>query len=526
MSAFRPILSVLALIGLAVQGFAQNQAPVLTDFTANINWNTSTLTLEYNVSDAENDPLEVLVSFSKDGGKTYQIDNLVGCVGDMNYPVTPGLQKKITCATDMLIGVAPNFRVRLVANDLQPLDIQGLVNQVDSNRLRADLQFVQGIRHRNTGLAKLTAVRDSMQHLLEAKALYTQDLTFAYAGGYTAHNIVGQAVGLTAADTVVIVDAHYDGVSNGPGADDNGSGVVGVWEIARILGGLPSKKTVRYIGFDLEEAGLLGSINYVVNHLPTTEKIKGVYNFEMIGFYSEKNNSQTLPAGFNQLFPAAYNAVAAQQFKGNFITNVGNVASKALTDQFVAAAAQYVPDLRVITVNVPGTGSIAQDLRRSDHAPFWDGGHQAVMLTDGANFRNPNYHQAGDTLGALNFTFMSNVVKATLAAIAESAELLHGDQAFANFDGLVSVKQPLDCNFMAYTVPSDRSHIYIRIDQCANDPLNYTLFDAKGSQVATGNLESLAGTLQSVAITPLQAGFYLLRLSNAAGAKTVKLHIE
>jgi hypothetical protein len=148
------------------------------------------------------------------------------------------------------------------------------------------------------------------------------------------------------------------------------------------------------------------------------------------------------------------------------------------------------------------------------------------MLTDGANFRNPNYHQASDTLGALNYTFMSNVVKATLAAIAESAELLHGDQAFANFDGLVSVKQPLDCNFMAYTVPSDRSHIYIRIDQCANDPLNYTLFDAKGSQVATGNLESLTGTLQSVATTPLQAGFYLLRLSNAAGAKTIKLHIE
>jgi hypothetical protein len=526
MFSFRTILSVIAFVGLSFQVLAQNQAPVLTDFTANINWNTSTLTLEYNVSDAENDPLEVLVSFSKDGGKTYQIDNLVGCVGDLAYPVTPGDQKKITCATEMLIGVAPDFRVRLVANDLQPLDIQALVNQVDSNRLRADLQFVQGIRHRSTGLAKLTAVRDSMQHLLEAQALFTQDLTFPYAGGYTAHNMVGNAVGLTAPDTIVIVDAHYDGVSNGPGADDNGSGVVGVWEIARILGGLPSKKTVRYIGFDLEEAGLLGSINYVVNHLPATEKIKGVYNFEMIGFYSEKNNSQTLPAGFNQLFPAAYNAVAAQQFKGNFITNVGNVASKALTDQFVAAAAQYVPDLRVITVNVPGTGSIAQDLRRSDHAPFWDGGHQAVMLTDGANFRNPNYHQAGDTLGALNYTFMSNVVKATLAAIAESAELLHGDQAFANFDGLVSVKQPLDCNFMAYTIPSDRSHIYIRIDQCANDPLNYTLFDAKGSQVATGNLESLTGTLQSVATTPLQAGFYLLRLSNTAGAKTIKLHIE
>ena len=80
-----------------------------------------------------------------------------------------------------------------------------------------------------------------------------------------------------------------------------------------------------------------------------------------------------------------------------------------------------MPALRALKGDVPGTGTIAPDLRRSDHAPFWDANKKALMLTDGADFRNYNYHTAGDSAGTLNFTFMTNVVKATLATLAELA---------------------------------------------------------------------------------------------------------
>jgi hypothetical protein len=523
---FRVYLALSLLLALDFTAQGQNQAPNISNFTANINWNSSVLTLDYSVSDPENDPLEVLVYFSKDGGKTYDLGGLVGCSGDIDYPVIPGAGKKITCATNQLINVAPEFRVRLVADDLQSVDIQALVNQVDSNRLRSDLKFVQGIRHRTAGLAHLNAVRDSMQHLLQDAEYFTDDQTFAYTGGYTAHNLVGNAVGVAKPDSIVIVDAHYDSVSNGPGADDNGSGVVGVWEIARLLSAYPSRKTMRFIGFDLEEAGVLGSISYVTNKIPATEKIKGVFNFEMIGYYSQKNNSQTLPTGFNLLFPDAYNAVAAQQFKGNFITNVGNVDGKPLTDIFAGAAAQYVPDLRVITVNVPGTGSIAQDLRRSDHAPFWDGGYQALMLTDGANFRNANYHKPGDTLGALNFTFMSNVVKATLAAVAQASELLHGDQAFADFAGTVSTQAPLNCALQAFVIPGDREHIQLKVQDCAVSSLQYSVLDAKGAQLCQGNLRVTANELQVITTPSLKPGLYFLQLRQQNGVNIVKLAVE
>jgi hypothetical protein len=72
----------------------------------------------------------------------------------------------------------------------------------------------------------------------------------------------------------VIVSAHYDhlGVQSGklyPGADDNASGVAMMLEVARVLAGAdqPPRRSLMFIGFDLEEKGLFGS-RYFVAHPP------------------------------------------------------------------------------------------------------------------------------------------------------------------------------------------------------------------------------------------------------------------
>jgi len=57
------------------------------------------------------------------------------------------------------------------------------------------------------------------------------------------------------------------------------------------------------------------------------------------------------------------------------------------------------------------------------------------MLTDTANFRNPNYHSRNDTLGSLDFDFMANVVKATVATAAKLADIRHsGVGVVSTFD--------------------------------------------------------------------------------------------
>ena len=87
------------------------------------------------------------------------------------------------------------------------------------------------------------------------------------------------------------------------------------------------------------------------------------------------------------------------------------------------AAKERVPDLKTATLMVPGNGELFPDTRRSDHAAFWHYGYPAVMLTDTANFRNPNYHASTDTIETLDLGFMQKVAETIAAAIANARRL-------------------------------------------------------------------------------------------------------
>jgi hypothetical protein len=74
----------------------------------------------------------------------------------------------------------------------------------------------------------------------------------------------------------------------------------------------------------------------------------------------------------------------------------------------------------VVPLEVPGNGETLPDVRRSDHASFWDHGYEALLITDTGNFRNHNYHLPSDTLGTLDLGFAASVANASAAAVAQS----------------------------------------------------------------------------------------------------------
>ncbi|MCC7244904.1 MAG: M28 family peptidase [Saprospiraceae bacterium] len=516
------MLRTLLLLLFSVALNAQNQAPVITYMSVNADWNTGFLSVLYDVSDAENDPLQVSVFVSNNGGVTYDIP-LPSATGHVGFPVTPGNLKSIQASTADLANMGSQFRFKLVVDDLAPFDYSTLVNEVDSTRLRADLEFVEGIRHRTTGLPHLLEVRDSMENLIKSLDLGLSEHGFSYAG-YAAKNILGHQTGTNQASKVVIVDAHYDTVNNAPGADDNGSGTVGVWEAARILSRYPTKKTLRYIGFDLEEAGLIGSNRYInVGGLPATDQVEGVFNFEMIGYYSDVPNSQELPQGFNLLFPDVVTQLAADQYRGNFITNVANTNSQQMALLFSTSAQNFVPDLKVVTLVIPGNGSVAPDLMRSDHAPFWLSNRRALMLTDGAEFRNECYHTPSDTLNEkLDFRFMSNVVKATVVAAAQLAEIQHGDWAITNISAPSGVNDLNDrCRPRVW---QDGGMVQLQSGDC---PLSGRAlwFDAQGKMVGSENISIQSGEMHAFNLPAMPAGTYWLRIPHAKGVWNEKVVI-
>lgn len=519
------LILCFAILG-AFHLFAQNLAPEIVSLSVTPDWPNLSLSIQYTVTDEEDDPLEISVQFSDNGGKTYAISNQIPVTGDVGYPVQPGI-RNITCDLSALANISAPFSVRLVADDKQPFDIQALVNEVDSNRLRAQLEFVEGIRHRTTGNAHLLATRDSIKNLFLNAGLYYEEQNVPL-GNYTGKNLIGTLPGTVSAEKVVINDAHYDTVNNTPGADDNGSGTVGVMEAAQLLSRYPFKKTLRFIGFDLEESGLVGSVRYNNSGIPAGEQIEGVFNYEMIGYYSEEPNSQTFPQGFSILFPAAQATLEANQFRGDFITNVGNANSQPLAQLFNNAAAQYVPDLKIIALNVPGNGQIAPDLRRSDHAPFWDAGRQALMLTDGANFRNEHYHTPGDTLeDELNFQFMSNVVKATLASMVQLAEIQHGDWATASFQSNVDTDTPQErCDVVVTRQPGQHGGFTIQGLQCPYTDATIELYDMKGALLVQEYLSLERDSPHTFVVPNPSAGIYILKIRHSEGTYTQKIMLH
>lgn len=513
----RPLLfSFLFALLISSPTFAQNKAPQISNLTASVDWQLKIINLNFDVSDLESDPLEVVFKVSDDGGKTF-FYSAANTTGDVGFPITPSNGKSIVWDYNDSVVNFSSFIFLIEANDRNTINIQDIVDQVDSIRLYDNVSFMEGKRHQTAGPVLLQATRDSVYNRFSRYELLPWIQSFSFGGG-NGENITGKLPGMTDEATTYIVDAHYDGVSSGPAADDNASGVAGVLEAARVLSQYSFDKSIRFIAFDLEEAGLLGSISYVnANGIPAGENINGVLNFEMIGYYSERPNSQTLPAGFNVLFPATYAQLSADNFRGNFISSVGNTASSSLNGDFKNSAQLYVPQLKVIDIALPGNGTIAPDFRRSDHAPFWDASYQALMLTDGANFRNANYHSANDVKDSLDFRFMTRVVKATVATLASLAGPRNSDVQFVKVSNPIGLfDRDWDCDVNIHHQKKDNT-IVLKFSDCIPKIIDLQLIDQEGKLIVSKKTTPVDAAVKLKIESKLTSGVYILKVINEKG---------
>jgi hypothetical protein len=481
------------------------------------------LTITYDLQSPTNDLAEVSFRATQKGGQSFDFntDNATGMVGT---GIAAGSALQIEWDYSVYAPI-DEFRLMLVAKLNQTVDIQALVDQVDSSRLLGDLTFLEGIRHRTAGAAHLGETRNFIESHFLNTDLETSILDVPF-GGYTGKNIVGRQIGTSDEETVYILDGHYDSVSNGPGADDNASAVAGMLEAMRILSPYGFKKSIRYIGFDLEESGLIGSQNYVTNYLSPSETVAGVLNYEMIGYYSDQPNTQSTPVGFGLLFPDAYAELEANEFRGDYINLVINSDASSLATAYENAAETYVPNLHFITIEAPSNWSvIAPDLGRSDHAPFWVANLPAIMLTDGANFRNPYYHTPQDTKDKLNFTFMHNVVQATIATLAEVAEIEHADTWWADTDFLSPVAEIASCDFSITPNPAS-DFLRLQWQDCQLGQLSITLMDNQGRQVRQQKISSTQHNSAYFDVRGLENGIYFLQIKNRNGQWAKKVVVD
>ena len=220
--------------------------------------------------------------------------------------------------------------------------------------------------------------------------------------GREVRNIIVTLPGNRLADKTIVVGAHYDSVEGSPGADDNASGVAGVLELTRLFSGQAVSKTIKLIAFVNEEAPYflrwqMGSQHYVRRAREQNEEIEAMMSLEMIGYYTDRKHSQYYPLGLRFFYPDT----------GNFIGVVGHLKFLGVYRKIKNALQKHSS---VPVESLAGVGWIpGVDL--SDHASFWREGYPAVMITDTAFYRNPNYHAPSDTYETLNYQRMAEVVK-------------------------------------------------------------------------------------------------------------------
>lgn len=505
---------------------AQNEPPSVQITNVLVDEGSATITVEYELTDPSNDLCTVVFSASQNSGETFLADvtSTTGAIGNDIAPAS-GLSISWNYTGIPSLG---SVIVKVMAYDEHTPDIQEMVDQITEQIIQDRLGNIAIPRNHVADPAGLQAVRDSLWNTFELPSFQRSTIAVPF-GSAEADNVVGRKPGCVNEASTFLVDAHYDAVANVPGADDNATGVVATMSIARILSQYSFKNSLRFVGFSFEEQGLIGSQHYVLNSIPAWEQINGVLNMEMIGYYSDEPNSQEVPQGFNILFPAATTAIEANENRGDFLTVVGNVASQPLIDSYLTASSTYVPELNTISLAAPGNSEIVPDLRRSDHAVFWDSGRQALMLTDGSNFRNPNYHTVNDAIATIDIPFLTNCTKATLATAALLAEPINAGMDTASlpgFTGMVEYNGPGVMNAVVAPNPT-RDMITVQLTDHTGVRIFAELIELSGKTVFRDTFNASTGSGSfSFSVEDLSPGSYLLKLRSSTHAATLKVEVN
>ncbi len=206
-------------------------------------------------------------------------------------------------------------------------------------------------------------------------------------------------------DEWVVISCHHD--HNGAdgdqvynGADDNGSGTVGMLEIAEAYAlaaqdGHRPRRSILFAAFNSEERGLLGSWAFVERPPVPLDRIVAVLNMDMVG------RDEEVPEGGGRRFRGL--PVQSAESNHNAVNLLGYSRSASLTRTIERANAAYGLTLKKVLDNNP-----SNLLRRSDQWPFLQRGVPAVFFHTGLH---PDYHTPGDRPERINYSKMERIVR-------------------------------------------------------------------------------------------------------------------
>ncbi len=291
-------------------------------------------------------------------------------------------------------------------------DIEALVNAVSEQQLLAYVQTLENFGTRNTfsetqqeGFGIGAARRWIHDEFLRVNAGALQvgydDFPATIDGRATnQRNIIATLPGIGDHLGAIVLMAHYDsrpddpndGSSPAPGANDNGSGVALLLELARLMSSRSWNQTIIFIAFSAEEQGTYGSRHYVQNSMLDGKIFNFAIDNDIIG------GRVGIPQAIRVFSPGP--DTSTSRHLARYLDLIGGL---------------YLPALRVDIID-----SLDREGRYSDHREFINAGVPSVRLTESEEDRG-NQHSGGDTSDKIDIGYLRQVAQLNLAAIANLA---------------------------------------------------------------------------------------------------------
>lgn len=226
-------------------------------------------------------------------------------------------------------------------------------------------------------------------------------------------NLIAEQGGSSQPDETVLVGAHYDSLVGTSGANDNATGVAVLLEMSGMLKRTALARTLRLVAFVNEEPPIfhteqMGSRLHARNARGRGDNIVAMLSLETLGYYSESPGSQHYPFPFGFFYSD----------RANFLAVVGNIASRRLVIEVLGRF------MRVTDFPVEGVATFSwiPGVDWSDHWSFWKEGYPAVMLTDTALYRYPEYHAPADLPSKVNGPQFARAAHGIIGAVRQLAD--------------------------------------------------------------------------------------------------------
>jgi Zn-dependent M28 family amino/carboxypeptidase len=342
----------------------------------------------------------------------------------MNVDENERLRTTVTAAENLLVGPDTEAFAPLLTDSQKAAFIQ----TITKDAIQKDVERYTGVRtvnnntrvtsrhiqHPSNATAVSALVRDLTQ--IGNTRLNVRTHRFTHEGR-TLHNVeaILPAAGLRG---VILVTAHMDSTGSrqpgyrastddAPGADDDASGIAAVLSTARALMAMPAsinRREVRFVLFNAEEHGLIGSRAYAREQALISAQIVAVFQMDMIGFDQNPGRSFELHFGFTP-------SLTVQQRSGKLAKLIASL---------IPEVSPALPPPQMY----PSTTQTDPAESRSDHYSFQREGYAACLASEdffvGPNGDspspdpNPNYHLPADK--AVNPLYAADITRAVAAA--------------------------------------------------------------------------------------------------------------